>query len=78
MLPQDSDGYAISSADLLSDFLTEHQCDEDEGDPDDWPSWCDDGTWAITDEADLVLLRQVERTDWQNWLATPPAAGPLD
>ena len=34
--------------------------------PDDWPT---------TGPEDLALLQQVERTPWQDWLATP---GPLD
>jgi len=71
MLPEDEDGYAISACDLLSDFLCEHQCDEDEGDPADWPSWTDDDHWAITDEATLAELRQLNTTPWTRWLATP-------
>jgi|GEM_PF-4292038 hypothetical protein len=77
MLPQDEDGFAIPACDLLSDFLCEHQCDEDEGPPEEWPDWTDDDHWGITDQADLVLLRQLERTHWQDWLAAP-AAEPLD
>ena len=42
MLPEDSDGFAIPACDLLSDFLCEHQCDEDEGPPEEWPAWTDD------------------------------------
>jgi len=36
-LPEDADGYAIPAADILSDFLVEHDDDPDEGDPADWP-----------------------------------------
>jgi len=77
MLPQDEDGFAIPACDLLSDFLCEHQCDPDEGDPAEWPEWTDDGRWTLTTEEDLVLLRAVERTLWHDWLAGP-AAEPLD
>ena len=61
----DADGYAIPACDILSDFLTEHQCDEDEGDPAEWPEWTDDVHWGITDEATLAELRQLDTTPWQ-------------
>jgi hypothetical protein len=71
LLPCDADGYAIPAADLLSDFLAEHGDDPLEGPPEDWPAWCDDDHWAITDQATLAELRQVERTNWDAWLAGP-------
>jgi len=77
MLPQDESGFAIPACDILSDFLTEHQCDELELDPAEWPAWTDLDHWALTDEATLAELKQVERTPWQDWLAGP-AAEPLD
>jgi hypothetical protein len=71
MLPEDSDGYAIPGCDLLSDFLCEHQVDELELDPAEWPDWCDVDHWTLTTEEDLIVLRQVERTPWQDFLNTP-------
>jgi hypothetical protein len=35
------DGYAVPQADLLADFLIEHQDDPNEGPPERWPFWAD-------------------------------------
>jgi hypothetical protein len=40
-LPEDADGFAIPTVDLLADFLIEHSDDPDEGDPVGWPWWTD-------------------------------------
>ncbi len=49
MLPEDPEtGYAISSADLLADFLTDNDAnDPDAGDPAEWPSEYDSIRVAI-------------------------------
>jgi hypothetical protein len=47
MLAEDSDGFAISSADLLSDFLAEHGDDPLEGPPEGWPDEYDSIRVAI-------------------------------
>ncbi|MGO9813440.1 MAG: hypothetical protein ACLP53_22085 [Isosphaeraceae bacterium] len=41
----DADGFAVPQADLLADFLAEHQ--DDESSPEDWPAWVDDFRWEL-------------------------------
>lgn len=85
----DDAGFAVPRADVLSDFFAEHSDDPDEGPPESWPAWTDEITLepgpALTPdevipddlvEPDLALLRQVERTDWERWLAGPAESQP--
>jgi hypothetical protein len=67
MLPQASDGFAIPAADLLCDALCECELlDPEWADPLDWPAWTDQRFALGPDPNEL----RVERTAWNNWLAT--------
>ncbi len=67
MLPEDPEtGYAISAADLLADFLTEHPDDPAWSDARDWPEWTDGVVVAVG--APLDASECFEPPAWSAWL----------
>ena len=68
ILPEDENGFAIPSADLLADQLTECTAlDLEAGDPAEWPDWTDADVWEPSDADRRWLDDQAERRELERF-----------
>ena len=76
--PTDQLRLLMEQYDELRDALTESpdEFDVDFGNPTEWPAWTDEFNWNITRPEEIVQLRKLGSTPWQNWLATPAEEKP--